>query len=75
MRDIIEEYYSGPRFLINFRQLTCDLIGVDKIQMGFYVGEKSLLEQSFNEYEDGSSRILKNNPWYRSRVSIMDDVN
>lgn len=42
--------------------------------MGFYVGDKNTLEQSFNEYEEGSASILKNNPWYRSRVTVMDDV-
>jgi len=61
--------------MLNFRQISYDLIGVDKIQMGFYVGDKKLLSQSFDEYEEGSSRILKSNPWYRSRVAIMDDVN
>ena len=42
--------------------------------MGFYVTEKDMVEQSFNDYEDGSAIILKKNPWYRNKVLIMDEV-
>ena len=42
--------------------------------MGLYVGDKTKVEQSFNEYENESASVLKHNPWYRSRVTVMDEV-
>jgi hypothetical protein len=42
--------------------------------MGLYVGDKSKVELSFNEYEENSASVLKVNPWYRSRVTVMDGV-
>lgn len=42
--------------------------------MGLYVGDKTKVEQSFNEYENDSASVLKSNPWYRSRVTVMDEV-
>ena len=43
--------------------------------MAFYVSDIDLIEKSFNDYEEGSAKILnRKNPWYHKRVTLMDDV-
>ena len=42
--------------------------------MGLYVGDKAKVEQSFEEFEEGSASILNSNPWYRGRVTVVDQV-
>jgi len=66
-RPLIADYLNGSRWLVDFKNTTDDLVGIEKIQMAFYTGEDNLLD-NLEEYQPGSSEIITKNNWHNSKV-------